>query len=79
MKKYRINVQEVVAYNHSIGFEYFGCLDEVDTMLDDIENESRSFDEVKYLLSKKGCQKIEVCKDGSGDVEIEIDDMEELD
>lgn len=73
--KYGINVVEKVKLNHTITFEIDACLEEVDTLLNKAQSGAMGLDDVASALSRLGCKDIEVIEDGSGDVEIEIDDL----
>ena len=74
--KYKIWVTERVKFVHEMVIEVSDNRD-VEGILDNAEK-GRNLSDVKCLLKEQDCNIISVTVDGSGDVEIEIEDMEEI-
>jgi len=75
--KYEIYVTEKVKFVHEMVIEVPDNCD-IETVLDNSEK-GRNLSDVGCLLTDQNCNIISITRDGSGDSEIEIEDMDELD
>ena len=75
--KYKIYVTEKVKFVHEMVIEVPDNCD-IETVLDNSEK-GRNLSDVGCLLTDQNCNIISITRDGSGDSEIEIEDMDELD
>jgi len=74
--KYKIGIVEVVTFRHSMVIDAPEGTD-MDNLLDTAQKE-RNMDDVRMSLREHGCEILKYDEDGSGDTEIEIDDMDEV-
>lgn len=77
MAKFKISIDEKVTFQHEMIVEAKSA-NELEEVLDQIEREARHRDDVDSILEANGIKVLEFTEDGSGDVEIEIPDMEEV-
>lgn len=77
MAKFKISIDEKVTFQHEMIVEA-KTENELDEVLDQIESEAIHRDEVDFILEENGIKVLEFTEDGSGSVEIEIPDMEEI-
>ena len=75
--KYKIYVTEKVKFVHEMVIEVPDDCD-IENVLDNSEK-GRNLSDVGCLLTEQNCNIISITRDGSGDSEIEIEDMDELD
>jgi hypothetical protein len=74
--KYKIYVTEKVKFIHEMVIEVpDGC--EIETILDNSEK-GRNLSDVGCLLTEQDCNIISITRDDSGDSEIKIEDMDEI-
>ena len=74
--KYKIYVTERVKFVHEMVIEVSDD-DDIETILDNAEK-GRNLSDVGCFLTENNCNIISITRDGSGDSEIEIEDMDEL-
>lgn len=77
MAKFKISIDEKVTFQHEMIVEAKSA-NELEEVLDQIEREAIHQDEVDSILEANGIKVLEFTEDGSGNVEIEIPDMEEV-
>ncbi|WWU65196.1 hypothetical protein QJR26_02115 [Clostridium baratii] len=77
MAKFKILIYEKVTFQHKMVVEA-KSENELDEVLDKIEREASHRDDVDSILKNNGIKVLGFTEDGSGYVEIEILDMEEV-
>ena len=77
MAKFKITINEIVNLNHEMTVEA-KSESELDEILDKIEREADHRDDVDYILEEHGIKILDFKEDGSGEVNIEIPDMDEI-
>ncbi|HAT4302237.1 TPA: hypothetical protein I9089_002342 [Clostridium perfringens] len=77
MAKFKITINEIVNLNHEMIVEA-NNEGELEDVLDKIEREAIHRDDVDYILKECGIKVLDFIEDGSGEVEIEIPDIDEI-
>lgn len=77
MAKFKITINEVVSFGHEMIVEA-KSEGELDKVLDVIEQDADHRDDIDYILGEHGIKVLEFKEDGSGDVQIEIPDLFEI-
>ncbi|WP_283705693.1 hypothetical protein [Clostridium perfringens] len=78
MAKFKITINEVVNFNHEMIVEA-KSEGELDKALDQIEQEAEHRDDVDYILEEYGIKILDFKEDGSGEVQIEVPNLWEVD
>ncbi|AAL96810.1 hypothetical protein [Clostridium perfringens] len=77
MAKFKITINEIVNFNHEMTVEA-KSESELNKVLDKIEREANYRDDVDYILEEHGIKILDFNEDGSGEVNIEVPDLEEV-
>lgn len=77
MAKFKITINEVVNFNHEMVVEAENEF-ELEEVLDKIERKAKHIDDVDHFLGESGIKVLDFIEDGSGEVEIEIPDLDEI-
>lgn len=79
MSKYRINIEEKVTFNHEVIIESNEDTDYIESILDDIGDETDNLEDAIEYLEENGCNILKTYEDDDGIYsEIEKDGLEEI-
>ncbi|XZM32281.1 hypothetical protein ACSXAY_10140 [Clostridium perfringens] len=77
MAKFKITINEIVNFYHEMTVEV-KSESELNKVLNKIEREANHRDDVDYILEEHGIKILDFNEDGSGEVNIETPDLEEI-
>lgn len=77
MAKFKITINEIVNFNHEMVVEADDEF-ELEEVLDKIERKANHIDDVDHFLGECGIEVLDFNEDGSGEVKIEIPDLDEI-